>query len=310
MNVAQVEEIMRRVLRVPHITVADGIEEWKTEYSQTANSDRTYASHAIYVEAWARDAKVLSKKLTQVKASDISNWINTPGPQKLTSRQGRLISVRKFFKYCLRRHYISVNPCDEAFVKTRELSHEQKQSTVREPFTGEEFWRLTGYIYKQWQDPKWPYRSYRRHDKARLAFWYAVSIIGRHTGLRLSDCAKLEWASLATPGFVIVHTRKSNTRVEIPVTPELQQVLDSLPRTDPKYCFPVEATLIVQVLSLEFKRIIRYSMGLSARAKANVKSFHSLRHAFGSEVYNQVALAEAQKQLGHSSPEVTKGYLH
>jgi len=57
----------------------------------------------------------------------------------------------------------------------------------------------------------------------KLAFWYSVVRIGPCTGLRLGDICSLEWKCFDVAAMtMIVWTDKSDTRIILPITLELE----------------------------------------------------------------------------------------
>ena len=140
------------------------------------------------------------------------------------------------------------------------------------------------------------------------SFWARAVPIGRWTGLRLSDIASLEWASLSTT--IAVWTIKKDKRVELPLYPEeLEQAVSGIPKVDEKYCFPEQRRIVWDpkrrhALSMQFKRLCH-------RCGIFGKSFHFLRHTYVTACW---AAGEAPehiaKHVGHSSTSQTRAYNH
>lgn len=149
--------------------------------------------------------------------------------------------------------------------------------------------------------------------------------LGLYTGLRLGDCALMEWGKIDMVRRVIVtaprKTKKKRTIVEIPLHPALYAILDETPaRRRTEYLMPGIAATYERDTSAVAARIRRAfeSAGFSTRAEvdgyANAVAkigFHSLRHTFVSLMGNAGApLALVQSIVGHSNPMMTAHYFH
>ena len=149
--------------------------------------------------------------------------------------------------------------------------------------------------------------------------------LGLYTGLRLGDCALMEWGKIDMVRRVIVtaprKTKKKRTIVEIPLHPALYAILDETPaRRRTGYLMPDMAATYERDTSAVAARIRRAfeSAGFSTRAEvdgyANCVAkigFHSLRHTFVSLMGNAGApLALVQSIVGHSNPMMTAHYFH
>ena len=149
--------------------------------------------------------------------------------------------------------------------------------------------------------------------------------LGIYTGLRLGDCALLEWGAVDMARRVIVtvprKTARTGRMVEIPMHATLAAMLAGIP-TDRRtgYVLPDTAetykrddSAVVKRVRAAFKaagietgaRVAGYARGV-ARV-----GFHSLRHTFVSLMGNAGApLALVQSIVGHSSPMMTAHYFH
>jgi len=131
----------------------------------------------------------------------------------------------------------------------------------------------------------------------------------------------LEWDAFGKVGVVIVTKNKRNKQLELPISPELADLVTTVPVISAKYLFPEQRALIVDVqrravLSMHFKRICE-RLGIKG------KSFHCLRHsvatsrfakadkaALAKKLVDNLSLEEIVALLGHSSTDVTKGSVH
>lgn len=149
--------------------------------------------------------------------------------------------------------------------------------------------------------------------------------LGIYTGLRLGDCALMEWGRVDMARRVIVttprKTAKSGKEVEIPLHPVLFAMLGETPAQERKgYIMPETAGTYERDNSALVKQIraIFEGAGIStskevagySQAVAEV-GFHSLRHSFVSLMGNAGApLALVQSIVGHSNPMMTAHYFH
>lgn len=150
--------------------------------------------------------------------------------------------------------------------------------------------------------------------------------VGIYTGLRLGDCATLEWGSidLARNRIMIIPrktARHSHGKpVKIPLHPTLTAMLAEVPPSERTgYLLPETADVYQRNSSLISSRIqaVFEKAGIRTqttadgeRAKVDV-GFHSLRHTFVSLSANAgTPLAVVQAIVGHSTPTMTLHYFH
>ena len=159
--------------------------------------------------------------------------------------------------------------------------------------------------------------------------WQGVILVGYYTGLRLSDCLSLKWASVDLQARVLKVTPKKTARtgkkLEIPMSPDLEDFLLAHPigKSESEPVFPSLAKLSVggnRGASRQFQQImqsaglasgtLRDASGESGRAVAE-RSFHSLRHSYITALSSAgVAVEVRQKLVGHSTAEQNLHYTH
>ena len=98
---------------------------------------------------------------------------------------------------------------------------------------------------------------------------------------------------------------KSGKKRILPITPQLLELYNSIPKTNGEYLFasPVTGKPYVSI----------YNSWNSARTKAGLKDvrMHDLRHSFASALVNSGrSLYEVQTLLGHSTSKMTQRYAH
>lgn len=149
--------------------------------------------------------------------------------------------------------------------------------------------------------------------------------LGIYSGLRLGDCATLDWREIDMGKKVIVtvprKTAKHRTVVSIPILPEFKAILEEVPATKRKgYVVPGIAEEYTRDTGNVTKRIQKIFAGAGLETKRSVeghqravpvRSFHSLRHTFVSLMGNAgVPFAIVKAIVGHVSEEMTARYFH
>ncbi len=149
--------------------------------------------------------------------------------------------------------------------------------------------------------------------------------LGIYTGLRLGDCALMDWGKIDLARRVIVttprKTAKAGTVVEIPLHPVLAGMLLDIPAKRRKgYLLPETADAYTHDSARITDKVQRIfgAAGIETRKEVEGYSkavaevgFHSLRHSFVSLMGNSGApLALVQSIVGHSNPMMTAHYFH
>jgi len=135
---------------------------------------------------------------------------------------------------------------------------------------------------------------------------YPIVFIALNTGMRLGEILNLKWRDIDfVNGFIHIEKAKGGKRRDIPLSPELTQVL--------KYGIKVENTehVFCNGNGTPFRNINRSWKTAKRRAGITNFRFHDLRHTFASYlVMGGVDLYTVSELLGHSSVEVTQRYAH
>lgn len=151
--------------------------------------------------------------------------------------------------------------------------------------------------------------------------------VGIYTGLRLGDCALLDWGSVdLTRRMIAVIPRKTARHahgkpVVIPIHAALAALLTETPPAARRgYVMPAtadayqrEPSILTNRIQAHFRAcgiVTQTSQGEGRKAQTAV-GFHSLRHTFVSLAANAgVPMAHVQSIVGHSSPAMTRHYFH
>ena len=151
--------------------------------------------------------------------------------------------------------------------------------------------------------------------------------IGIYTGLRLGDCALLDWGAIdLVRGRIALVPRKTARHangkpVIIPIHPALGTILaETEPRKRKGYVLPETASAYNREPAIITNRIQRHfeacgiktktEQGKGRKALTDV-GFHSLRHTFVSLSANAgTPIQVVQAIVGHSNPAMTRHYFH
>ena len=151
--------------------------------------------------------------------------------------------------------------------------------------------------------------------------------VGIYTGLRLGDCALLDWGAvdLARRRIVVIPRKTARhahgKQTLIPIHATLAAMLAEIPQGKRKgWVLPEVADMYMREPSMVTNRVQRVfrecgiktqiEQGEGRKALTDV-GFHSLRHTFVSLSANAGApLAIVQAIVGHSNPAMTRHYFH
>jgi len=151
---------------------------------------------------------------------------------------------------------------------------------------------------------------------------------GIYTGLRLGDCATLQWGEVDLTRAIITRIPNKTARrkpkpVIVPIHPVLLAMLAEIPEDKRgEFVLPeIAATyekridLVTDLIQNHFKAcgIKIYKRGTGTKDKRAVieVGFHSLRHSFVSLCRaSNAPLAVVESIVGHSNPAMTRHYTH
>ena len=161
--------------------------------------------------------------------------------------------------------------------------------------------------------------------------WLTVTLFGRYTGARISDCAQMRWENVNLAEETIAYTdKKTGKDYLIPTHKRLQEHLLTLAGSDDPER-PISPSLagrgtggdyglsklfqkIMQEACVDTMRVDAKSVQKIEGKKARTftrRSFHSIRHSYNSELANaQVPQEVRRKLIGHSGDEMNDIYTH
>jgi integrase len=144
--------------------------------------------------------------------------------------------------------------------------------------------------------------------------WYAVSLIGKRTAMRKSDCIFLHrrnivkgkngWTIKTKPGKTLKH----NIEVNIPIVTKLESII--LPRleTQVSFLFPEAIRNFNYHKAKRYPTIVRES---GVKDKGAICYFNNWRHTARTELEaNGASIEDAMALLGHSNKAMSKHYSH
>ena len=207
-----------------------------------------------------------------------------------------------------KQYKISNNPFD-TIIKKREEKQSRKEFTEAQVIE----------ILNSFDDSK----LYLMHkDEMRVMF-----NLGAWTGLRLIDCALMEWKSIDLERNFIhcipQKTKKIQRTVTIPIHPSLRQELYRalewqkdefiLPQIAERYKrnphgVQGDTSKVLKYIGLE---TTQEAKGVRRLRNVNIYGFHSFRHSFVSFCAKAgVPLPVVQAIVGHGNPAITRHYIH
>jgi integrase len=277
--------------------------EW-LENTKTDVDESTWRCYNTSVNGFLAHLGVKAdKQLQDITPTDIRQWRDKLKAKGLAAPtvNGHIKVLRIPFRAAHDLGYIPVNVCGPKAVTP---IRDDAEDVEKDVFTPEQIGALL--------------------DAAPTEDRKGLILCGYFTGLRLSDCSELRWSSIDLgKQIVTVKTRKTGTKVVIPIHPQFMSWLRKQTRGIEKA--PVFPTLVGKKtggksgLSTAFRRImddagikgrlLREANGVG-RSRSSL-SFHSLRHSFNSDLANAgVGVEMRQEFTGHSSADMNKTYTH
>ena len=253
-----------------------------------------------FVDWCVKQGIVYLSELTLEEVTKFRNsWRN-----KGTTTNRKASRLRGFFRYCMRRKWITDNPA--------ELLEPSKEDAVpTEHFSREEFEKILDatYVSHDWQGG----HDFRhRSDRVR-----AVLLFMRWTGLAIIDTVRFEKWRLAQDSdgvwMVKLHRTKTGQWVQIAIPPEVTEALLAVPAMSDSYFFWT-GNGDPQTSCKGWRRCLA-KVFKAAQLRRNGKPLrchlHMLRDTFAIEKLEAGAtMEEVSRLLGHDNIGVTqKHYL-
>lgn len=310
--------VIGQILTGNHLTSERTLDKYM-EFVRKHRAANTAAATWIVLHRWLDAAGIGGIPPSAITADHVSSAVNhTKSKWKLTTRRTALGCIRAFFGFCAANGWLVADPSKLVEIDFSLLSHEQKESTRREPFTDAELDRLVAELRKEWTFAK-EHREGIYEMPMDTLFWLVAVQIARETGLRLCDVAQVERRSFAEAGNIVAWTRKTGTRIEHSISETVKTLVAEVPDNG-QFLFPVQRAISCDPkkranLSSQFSRLCR-------RLEVADRGFHSIRRTFATETFHGATKDELAKRLaasmtkeeirvllGHKSAKTTEGYI-
>lgn len=306
--------------------IKTAIRSWKEWYS-ASHSVFSVRTLDIKLGVWSKGK--LTKKVEDVGWKDLHRYLNEELPERnitLGTMKQHLAALNSLFHYLFNEGVVKKNPAAIVKINARALSFAQLEPPEKEPFDAREYSILMAHFKIA--------SGTTFQEKRMLDFWGASVPLAYYCGLRLRDCAMLEYDNF-TPKGLVVYTKKRMKRVVLPwkdpviLTKDVTDVRNwvstrhmttgawlkkSMPlHRPPNFVFDEPAKAYEDgnsnKLSTAFERLTR-GLGV-VRDSGKGKTFHMLRHSFVTRLASLgVSLEDIAEKVGHSSIKTTQGYNH
>jgi len=282
-------EAVQRLSAGGKVTGNNALDRWREMADKGLGlTPATRHSYEGHIKRFLVTTNLVDRPISAASFEHVDKFVNAPDEASVSTRNMRKASLDNFFKVCTAEGLVVRNPATLSKVKLHTLTFEQKEPKVREPFSDLELDQLS---------------------KLESPFWTPACHLSLEYGLRLSDIAKLEWASFDKPGRIIVWTDKHDRRIELPLHPETLGLIGAGPHNHGRWVFPDQAA-IASDPSDRAKLSVYFSRQLK-RLGIHGKSFHSLRHTFATRRAKLGdTIDEIRLKMGHVSTATTEGYVH
>ncbi|MFP4541946.1 MAG: tyrosine-type recombinase/integrase, partial [Opitutales bacterium] len=315
------------------VTLAGVRDEWEDWMVKVGKAPRSIETCLQNFDRWLATHKIANKNPMEVGFDDIYPVVNPEdSPVKAKTRSIRLFALRTLYEYLCANNYVAGNPAAAVRVRNDLLTHGQKEVRRIESFTVAEYRRFLSYLdaeiayadalVREREGGPPARQKGRRVNKpyARrqwLHFFRFATVVSWEIGLRLGDICQLEWLCFASPGEIVVHTDKRDTRIAVPMSPDMEAALRRVPADDLDYLFPEQNRLI---RSKSRSRPSEYFRKELEACGITGKTFHALRHTCirrmkkeletnGDDLTPDEILRRIGRVVAHANPSTTKGYL-
>ncbi len=287
------KEKVIEVLSAKKVTLGAVVDEWMAEI--TGRLHNTSTGHYRVISKQLLEVIDPKTDITTIQPQQVNGWINTAG--SLTRRRRRMSVLESLFAFAFNQGHRKDNIAPRLGLKFNDLTFDQMERKVREPFTEAEFKQLMG-------------------CEAIQGFWRYAIQFGWWIGLRPSDICNLQWGSFcAVPGKLVVWQTKTRRRMELDLADPvlgggaLTQIIDEIRKTpaDDVYCFPAmhETHGTYQQRVVDEFRDCCLAAGLDGK-----KTFYGFRKAAAMRWREAGrSISDIGVLLGHESTGNTKFYL-
>lgn len=297
---------MKKIAKLP---ISDLFEVWLTHQVGTVESSR--CNYRKGISEFFKYIKLQGvERADQVTTEHIVGYI-TQRQQvvRAATISGHQDLIRRFFLWCIEQGAVKRhrNPLPI-------FRRHRKSTRPRKAFTQEDYERILAYVSK----PHFEVRSGlggMKQIRGAAHYWQRVVVIAWHTGLRISDIARLTWENVDFDNQLLrvepLKMRRFGQVLEIPIEPELMLTLEALRGNEnpgygnENYVLPefyMAYKFNSSTLRYYFHEVV-LRLGLNG-------SFHSFRHGFVTKlIYAGVSPIVIASMTGHSLEQL-KTYAH
>ena len=288
------QNLANKLIRHHPTNMATVVPQYCAWMKSIRRSEQTIRRVRYSLNKWVDSQKLSSVPPLAITEEHIDRYINQPNRTiKLGVITNARASILGLFKFCEAKGYTSGNPAMLVKVDLSILSHDQKEPSSRSAISEEDLEKLL---------------IEARKEEDRY-FWNSAILFGYYAGLRTGDICNLEWRSLDTPGLLIVWTRKSGRRIEIPIDKRLVEDIATMVRTRSPHVWP-GAAMAYQEHAFR-NRLTETFSKIRNRAGLHGVSFHCLRHSYATNMAKAgIPTPHIASAMGHGHWSTTEGYIH
>jgi integrase len=310
---------LNAILGHNRVTASDAATQFQ-EWQQTVGRAPNYMHQASSVlKRFSEQMNLAGVMVPDITERHVYDYINSKEGGNANWRRTQLGILRAFFEFASARGLRLGNPAKLVEVRMDILTHAQKETRERRPFSDSEIRKIVAVVDNEItrlrsladaiESTEMAKANWLRMRADESEFWKAAIILSRYTGLRIGDICQLEWETFTVPGKIIVWTDKRNKRVVLPMDhPDLVDAVASIKPLSNQYVFPDQRDAY-----LDPKRRANFSTYFrrwAEEAGVKGKTFHDLRSSFISDAAKRgVPIDYIRKLAGHSDEQTTRGYI-
>jgi site-specific recombinase XerD len=265
------------------VKIEEACERFITEGEVDGLSDETLRKRRLLMRELG-DA-FAGKGVEGITADDVARFREGWKLKAITARK-KIERLRSFFKFCIRRKWITENPASG-------LRLPKEGAVERKPFEKEELERIT------WAIALYPDKSLKGEYRNRIRAFIAIL---RWTGLRIGDVAQLPKSAISSD-LIILRTHKNQKPIKLPLHPEIKEALEKV--TNPGDFWFWSGLGNPASCIGDWQRMFRR---LSALSGVHIHA-HRWRHNFATDLLSKgVPVSEVAAILGNSTRIVEKHY--
>ena len=257
------------------VTVQEAVQDFTADCERRAlgwETLRKYRRILDDLKAFANGLGV--SRLSLLSVDEVRRFAATRGKAATTAR-AELERLRSFFRFCCEAKWIDTNP-------VAKLKAPTVKRPPTEPFSKEEMASILA--------------AASPRDRAFL-------LVGRYSGLRISDVATLGKDRIDAHGKLMLYQHKTGEPVCVPLPPAVVKALEAIPHISESFYFwtgDSRPDSAARHWSNRLRKVFTAS-------KVRGAHFHRLRDTFAVELLLRgVPLEEVSALLGHSSVRITE----